>query len=93
MADARQKHTQARQSAEAAWKQVRDLAQQADHILTDLNLAPGSLPPFVPSAGSGLDELAHLLQNQRRRAREALNRLQAIATALKEERRKWWKFW
>ncbi len=73
LADARQKHAQARQSAEAAWKQVRDLAQQADHILTDLKLTPGLLMPFVPPAGAGLDELARLLQNQRSQAREALN--------------------
>jgi len=93
LADARQKHAQARQSAEAAWKQMRDLAQQADHILTDLKLTPGPLSSFVPPAGAGLDELARLLYNQRSQAQEALNRLKATATALKEERRKWWKFW
>ena len=93
LADARQKHAQARQSAEAAWKQMRDLAQQADHILTDLKLTPGPLSSFVPPAGAGLDELARLLYNQRSQTREALNRLKAIATALKQERRKWWKFW
>lgn len=93
LADARQRHTQARQGAEAAVKEVRNLADQGKRLLAALNLTPEPPPPFTVPSGAGLDELARLLQNQRMQAREALNRLQASAEALKEERRKWWKFW
>jgi len=89
LTDARQKYAQARQSAEAAWKQVRELAQQADRILTDLKLASEPLSTFIPLTAASLDELARLLQNRRSQAQKALNRLKAIADDLKEERRKW----
>ena len=93
LSDARQNHAQARQAAEAVLKEVRNLAQQGDRILADLGLAPASLTPYAAPSGVGLDELLRLLQNQRSQARDALNRLKASADALREERRKWWKFW
>lgn len=109
LTDARQKHAQARQQAEALLKEVRSLAQQGDRILADtsvtlsttlrarlstsLSLTPGSSTPFAIPSGAGLNELARLLQNQRGQARDALTRLKATAEALKEEQRKWWKFW
>lgn len=93
LTDARQKHVQARQSFEAALREVQSLAQQGDRILADLDLTAAPLPPFVPPVGAGLDEPARLLQNQRNQTREALNRLKTAAEALKQERRKWWKFW
>lgn len=93
LADARQKHTKARQEADAVIQEVRSLAQQGDRILADLGLTASPPASFSPPPGAGPDELARLLQEQRVRAREALNRLRAAAEALKEERRKWWKFW
>lgn len=93
LADARQQHAQARQQAEAIRRDVGSLLQQGDAILVSLNLAPKSSTPFTVPSGASLDELARLLQNQRSQAREALTRLKTTAEALKEERRKWWKFW
>lgn len=91
--DARQKHAQARQGAEALLQHVRSLARQGDSLLADLGLSAAPPRPFVPPAGASLGELTRLLQNQRSEAEEALQRLKATAAALKEERRKWWKFW
>lgn len=93
LTDARQKHTQARQEAEKTLKDVRNLAQEADRILSDLGLTAGPSAPFVSPTGAGPDELARLLQNQRSQAREALNRLKAAAQYLKKEQSKWCKFW
>lgn len=93
LADVRQKHTRARQEADTVLQEVRRLAQQGDRILAELGLSAAPPPSYSPPPGASPDALTQLLHQQYAQAKSALNRLRAAAEALKEERRKWWKFW
>jgi hypothetical protein len=90
---ARAANDQARQQADTLIHEARAVLQESDRVLADLQLTPERVPPAWPPSGTRADELARQLQQQRAAAGVAQDRLQATAATLRQERRKWWKFW
>jgi len=90
---ARQKDAQLRQQADKVLQETRSLAKRGDGILAELKLQAASAGRPSPAAPVTPDQAIALLQSHRAKANEGLIQLMTTAKELKEERRKWWKFW
>lgn len=93
LSNARQKHTQMQQDVRNVQNELNRLVGQAQLILRELGLKAGGGSSIAPQAGTTSNHLIRMLRNYQAEAKTALLRLKAAADELKEERRKWWKFW
>ena len=83
-----------RQEAQSILNELRQQTRECDKIVAELGLSPVPVPlPSVPSPGTSLNDLVTSLRNQRAEAWQWLAKLKTTAAELREERKKWWKFW
>lgn len=93
LTNARQKHTQMQQDVRNVLNELNRLTSQAQLILTELGLKARGGSATPPQSSVTLNNLIRMLHNYQGEAKTSLLRLKAAADELKEERRKWWKFW
>ena len=93
LSNARHKHSQMQQDVRNIMNEVSRLMSQAQLILTEVGLKAGGGGSIPPSPGATFNHFIQTLHNYQAEAKTALLRLKAAVDELKEERRKWWKFW
>jgi hypothetical protein len=89
----KQKDAQTRQLSVTTLTEIHEMVTQADQLLAELKLTPGTDNPPAPQLGDSLEDLLRNLANQRSQAYQSSSQFKIACEALKIEKRKWWKFW
>lgn len=92
---ATQQQYQARRArVEQVVANIRSHTQRAQQLLSNLGLptSAGGRGAVTPPSGS-LKDLVHFLEQTETQLRQHIAHMETTAKRLREERKKWWKFW